>query len=561
MRMTNVTVATRLATGFGLVLLMMTIIIVIGLMRLTGIGEINSKVIDKDWLKADAANTINATTRANALRSFELLIATDKTEAARIQEHIEANKKKISKALDTLDQLVYVPEGKASLAKIKEARVNYVASFTKVSKLVEAGQRDEAINTMRSETLPALYALQDLIAVFGDLQNKIVVASGTEVKQHIDSARTVMLILGIIALAIGMIAAYLITHGLLKQLGGEPEYAAGIATKIAAGDLAVEIKTKTNDSASLLFAIKVMRDSLATIAGQVRSGTDTIASASSQIAAGNLDLAVRTEEQASSLEKTASSMEEIIGTVKQNADNAHQANELALSASEIASKGGAVVSQVVDTMGSINDSSKKIVDIIGVIEGIAFQTNILALNAAVEAARAGEQGRGFAVVASEVRNLAQRSSAAAKEIKTLIGDSVERVDVGAKLVDQAGTTMQEIVDSVRRVTDIMSEITFASREQTAGIEHISQAISEMDGVTQQNASLVEEAATASAAMQDQAANLAQLVSVFKLDEAQVADSRKNRTIDITPRAESINSEKFTVKIAANNALIKEVKHV
>ena len=560
MRMTNVTVATRLGTGFGLVLLMMATIILIGLIRLTGIGEINSKVIDKDWRKADAANIINATTRANALRSFELLIAKDKEEIARIQEQIEINKKIINTALDTLNQLVYVPEGKAALDKIKAARISYVASFTKVSKLVDEGKRDEATETMRSETLPALYALQGLLADFVNLQNRLVVASGTEVKHSIDSTRATILILGILALVIGIVGAYLITRGLLKQLGGEPDYAAGIAAKIAAGDLAVDIQTKQDDRASLLYAIKLMRDSLANIAGQVRAGTDTIASASSQIAAGSQDLAVRTEEQASSLEKTASSMEEIIGTVKQNADNAHQANELALSASEIASKGGAVVSQVVDTMGSINDSSKKIVDIISVIEGIAFQTNILALNAAVEAARAGEQGRGFAVVAAEVRNLAQRSSAAAKEIKTLIGDSVERVETGAKLVDQAGATMQEIVNSVKRVTDIMSEITHASREQTAGIEHVSQAISEIDGVTQQNASLVEEAATASAAMQDQAANLAQLVSVFKLDEARVGGNQKGRTIDITPRGGATGREKLALEDAGNNASIKELSH-
>jgi methyl-accepting chemotaxis protein len=303
-------------------------------------------------------------------------------------------------------------------------------------------------------------------------------------------------------------------------LGGEPKYATEVVGKIAAGDLTVAVQTKANDDSSLLFGMKTMRDSLAKVVGEVRAGTDAIATASSEIAAGNQDLSARTEQQASSLEETAASMEELTSTVKQNADNARQANQLALSASTVAVKGGSVVSQVVDTMGSINASSKKIVDIIGVIDGIAFQTNILALNAAVEAARAGEQGRGFAVVASEVRNLAQRSAAAAKEIKTLIGDSVDKVDAGSKLVDQAGATMNEVVDSVKRVTDIMAEILAASQEQTSGIEQVNQAITQMDQVTQQNAALVEEAAAAAMSMQEQAGGLSEVVSVFRLDDHQ-----------------------------------------
>ncbi|GAA4030327.1 hypothetical protein GCM10022212_30740 [Actimicrobium antarcticum] len=291
---------------------------------------------------------------------------------------------------------------------------------------------------------------------------------------------------------------------------------ADIAARIAASGLAVSIELKKNDRSSLLFAMKSMRDSLADLVGRVRANSDTIATASSQIAAGNLDLSSRTEQQASSLEETASSMEELTGTVTQNADNARQANQLAVTAAEVAQQGGAVVAQVVGTMSSINASARKIVDIIGVIDGIAFQTNILALNAAVEAARAGEQGRGFAVVASEVRTLAQRSAAAAKEIKTLIGDSVEKVNAGSKLVDQAGATMEEIVASVNRVTDIMSEITAASSEQTAGITQINQAITQMDSVTQQNAALVEQAAAAAESLQDQAGGLTELMAVFKL---------------------------------------------
>jgi len=307
-----------------------------------------------------------------------------------------------------------------------------------------------------------------------------------------------------------------------RQLGAEPSDAQEIANRIAAGDLAVHIAVRPGDDGSLMHAMRSMRDSLANIVAQVRAGTDTIATASTQLSAGNRELSSRTESQAGALEETASSMEELTSTVKQNADNARQANSLADSASEVASKGGAVVSEVVQTMGSINESSKKIVDIIAVIDGIAFQTNILALNAAVEAARAGEQGRGFAVVAAEVRNLAQRSANAAKEIKALIGDSVEKVDSGSRLVNQAGATMMEIVDSVKRVSDIIAEITAASSEQTSGIEQINSAIAQMDESTQQNASLVEEAAAASEELQHQATRLAELVSVFRLDGSQAA---------------------------------------
>jgi methyl-accepting chemotaxis protein len=293
--------------------------------------------------------------------------------------------------------------------------------------------------------------------------------------------------------------------------------------------------------------MEAMRQSLVKIVGQVRMGTDTIATASSQISAGNLDLSSRTEEQASSLEETASSMEELTSTVKQNADNARQANVLAVSASEVAVRGGAVVSEVVDTMASINASSRKIVDIIGVIDGIAFQTNILALNAAVEAARAGEQGRGFAVVASEVRNLAQRSAAAAKEIKTLINDSVEKVDAGGRLVDQAGLTMAEIVQSITRVTDIMSEIASASMEQTMGIEQVNSAISQMDEVTQQNAALVEEAAAAAGSMQEQAAALAEVVSIFKLGQQAMAKPGA----PLRPQLRAQAAARAPARIAAN----------
>ena len=353
-----------------------------------------------------------------------------------------------------------------------------------------------------------------------------------------ETAKMIAIGLIIFSLVCGLAIGAWLIRGITRSLSE----ALRVANSVAAGNLTEQIRIESNDEiGQLLVALQKMNAGLVEIVSEVRGGTDMIATASSQIAAGNLDLSSRTEEQASSLEETASSMEELTSTVKQNADNARQANSLAETASQVASRGGDVIGQVVETMGEINNSAKKIVDIIGVIDGIAFQTNILALNAAVEAARAGEQGRGFAVVASEVRNLAQRSAAAAKEIKSLIGDSVERVDAGSRLVNEAGTTMHDIVESVRRVTDIMGEITAASQEQTSGIDQINQAITQMDQVTQQNAALVEEASAASEAMQEQAAKLAQVVSVFKLDSSRIAPVRSapapaKRAIGVTPRA-------------------------
>ena len=336
-----------------------------------------------------------------------------------------------------------------------------------------------------------------------------------ELAGRIESTRSFMLGFGFAAVVVGVGGSIWLSRSIMQPLGE----AIFIAETVASGDLSKEFETERGgDFGRLLRGMGEMEDTLTDVVTRIKASTDSIVVASGQITAGNHDLSSRTEQQASSLEETAASMEELTSTVKQNADNAKQANQLALSASEVAVKGGGVVNQVVDTMASINASSKKIVDIIGVIDGIAFQTNILALNAAVEAARAGEQGRGFAVVASEVRNLAQRSSAAAREIKGLIEDSVSKVDVGSALVGEAGKTMEEIVGSVKRVTDIVGEITAASHEQAQGIEQVNQAVAQMDQVTQQNAALIQEAAAAAQSLQEQAGNLSQVVATFKLDD-------------------------------------------
>jgi methyl-accepting chemotaxis protein len=525
MNLSNFKIGTRLGIGFGLVLILLIIIASMGVSKMGQLNANTDELVNQDWVRAKLAVKALDNVRGSIARVFQIVAETDASEAAKAQERLVANTKGFNEAIDKLDPLMDTPEGKKMLAEIKIGRDAYVSSFGKVMGLVKDGNRDEASKTAFSETYKTLHTFANEVRDLNELQQKAFEAKGAHSGQTYLSARNQMLGLSLVAILIGLGFGWWITGSITHPILNAVE----VAQTIAAGDLSSHIDVSGNDeTGQLLQALKEMNDSLNNVCSQVRAGTDTIATASCQIAAGNMDLSSRTEEQASSLEETAASMEELTGTVRQNADNARQANQLAVTASDVASKGGAVVAQVVDTMGAINASAKKIVDIIGVIGGIAFQTNILALNAAVEAARAGEQGRGFAVVASEVRNLAQRSAAAAKEIKTLIDHSVENVEIGTKLVDQAGVTMHEIVESVRRVTDVMSEITAASQEQMQGIDQITVAISQMDTVTQQNAALVEEAAAAAATMQDQAGNLTQVVSVFKLGGAYAALADGNK---------------------------------
>jgi methyl-accepting chemotaxis protein len=537
MKFENLKVAVRLGLAFGILLFFLAGIALMGWSALTSTKARLDVITNENNLETMYANKIRGNLDTVARSVCNYILYTDKDARQQNLQRIIEERKEMDDSYERLGKIVRSEQSEKALllfSAMTASRNEVRPLFSNVVTLVNNGKIEEATQFLKQ----SIQAPQDkwFGAVQGmiDLQEMENQDSINQMNQEYDLAMQILIVTVFLAIVAGSFLAVVITRGLLRQLGGEPNYASQIAGKIAEGDLAVDIEMKSDDKSSLLFAIKTMRDSLAKIVSEVRAGTEAIAAESIQIAGGTQDLSARTEEQASSLEETASSMEELTSTVKQNAQNAFQANQLAVSASDVASKGGAVVAQVVDTMGSINESAKKIVDIIGVIDSIAFQTNILALNAAVEAARAGEQGRGFAVVATEVRNLAQRSASAAKEVKELIGNSVEKVETGTKLVDQAGLSMQEIVESVRRVTNIMSEITVASQEQTSGIEQINVAIVQMDQVTQQNSTLVEETASAAESLQEQAGKLAQLVSVFKIDSdfLEVVSEYRDNILDI-----------------------------
>jgi methyl-accepting chemotaxis protein len=515
MNLLNLKIGIRLGIGFASVLILLVLISIIATTNMSSMNGVTDTLVNTNFAETKLAAEALDNVRGSIARVFEIVSTTNEENAKDARERLKTNTSNFDAAITELSTKVRSQEGKDLVAKIKESRDRYVASIQKTLDLVSTN-RDEASKLAFGTTYKELHTFADSLRIMVDHQQKIFTNNGELSAQTYSSSRSQMIIASLIAVILGIAGALWITRSITKPIN----QAVFIAETIASGDLTKDFEAQsTDETGQLIQALHDMKESLVRIVGEVHIGTDTILHAAGEISQGNFDLSARTEAQAGALEETASSMEELTSTVRQNADNAKQADKMAMQSSEVAIKGGDAVSQVVDTMEAINESSKKIVDIISVIDGIAFQTNILALNAAVEAARAGEQGRGFAVVASEVRNLAQRSAAAAKEIKELIGNSVEKVDIGSRQVQVAGSTMNEVVMSIKKVTDIMGEITSASQEQSQGIDQINEVITSMDNTTQQNAALVEEAAAASKALSDQANELMKVVSAFKINDS------------------------------------------
>ncbi len=510
----NMSIGQRLALGFGIVIALLLALAAMSYFRIASLNQEVGKMVNIRYPKTVLANSIKADVNEASRSMLNVMIVSDPGHIKKELSNIEARNASAAATIAKLSKSTDDAAGKAILKEIADIRDKYTPAQAGYVSLVSEGKKDDAMVHFVFSLRPVLSEYSELLNKFITYQNEEMARAGQEAEAVTHRTELMILVLSLVAAGISLAVAIFATRSITAPL----VEAVGVARRVADGDLTSVIEVASNDeTGQMMDALRFMNSSLIKIVAEVRSGTESIASASSEIASGNLDLSSRTEQQAASLGRTTSSMRDLTATVRQNADNARQANQLASRASEVAQRGGSVVAHVIDTMGAITNSSKKIVDIIGVIDGIAFQTNILALNAAVEAARAGEQGRGFAVVASEVRNLAQRSAAAAKEIKALIGDSVEKVQEGSNLVEQAGVTMEEVVESVRRVTDIMAEITSASQEQSTGIAQVNSTIVGMDETTQQNAALVEQAAAAASSMQNQAAHLARLVSVFKLD--------------------------------------------
>jgi methyl-accepting chemotaxis protein len=517
-------VSNRLAIGFGATLFLLLAVAIAGWMSIRQTARDTDALLDSHLKTERLVSAWKAIVETNVQRALAASKSSDPATQKMFEDGIASTSKIAVSYQAQIVDLLDDPQAKALFDAAQEKRKIYQGVRKQAFDEKAAGNLEHANQIVEKEFIPAGDVYVASMGALVERQKAVIDEIGATIHNRSAGSAWMIAVLSAISIAVALVLGWLISRSLLKQLGGEPGYAAGITDRIAGGDLTVHVALADGDRSSLLYSIATMRERLAAIVSEVRGSTDSVATAADEIASGNQDLSSRTEQQAGSLEETASSMEELTATVKQNTEFARQANQLAASASNVAVRGGEVVGGVVTTMDEISASSRQIVDIIAVIDGIAFQTNILALNAAVEAARAGEQGRGFAVVAQEVRTLAQRSASAAKDIKHLINESVEKIANGGMLVDEAGKTMEEIVRSIRDVSEIMEQITAASSEQEAGIEQINQAIMEMDGVTQQNAALVEEAAAAAEALQGQSTHLAELVSVFTVDGGMKAAS-------------------------------------
>ncbi|WP_159916836.1 methyl-accepting chemotaxis protein [Pantoea sp. 18069] len=511
--MNQLKISSRLIVAFSILVLLLVALAGIGLWRSASQRAELADVVEQRIPLSKALNTVIDEVNEQAIQVRNLAIFTSSAIKKASLERIAAARADVEVQFKTLDAMITSSEGKAILAKMQTLRAAFLQSGNQYLALLQQGQTEEAILSLEEQFRPAQLAYQAAVHEQMALQARMTEEAGGRAEASAKALERDILIAASIAVLVAIFLAISITSSIVRPLRRAVE----VSDRIAGGDLSSQIVVQSNDeTGQLLRSMQKMQQSLATTVSLVRQNAEGVATGSSQIASGNNDLSARTEEQASALEQTAASMEELGSTVRQNAENARAANQLAVNASTVAAQGGEVVAEVIATMKSINASSARIADIISVIDGIAFQTNILALNAAVEAARAGEQGRGFAVVASEVRSLAQRSADAAKEIKGLITASVERVEQGSALVDKAGATMTEVVKAIRNVTDIMGEISAASSEQSAGVGQIGEAVTQMDQATQQNASLVEEMAAAASALNVQAGELVKAVAVFNL---------------------------------------------